>query len=230
VIEGDGLTTPPAEPGWNGDQEPDWYTGPLYDDTGWHLDLSEQEREPQRPAGAHDRPFPHQPSYEGNGGHPGEPGRDWQAADQGRSGPGERPGVPARWPGTATRIPVTRPTRSRADARTATRTRLATPTRRARWRASAVPIRPPRSIATTPASGISAPTSTSPSTGIIRSHAATRSHRAARRPHPIPTQPRQQATGSRIGTDSTTRPTGMKLRPTSTSRISASCGSGAART
>jgi murein biosynthesis integral membrane protein MurJ len=92
VIEGDGLTTPPAEPGWNGDQEPDWYTGPLYDDTGWHLDLSEQEREPQRPAGAHDRPFPHQPSYEGNGSHPGEPGRDWQAADQGRSGPGERPG------------------------------------------------------------------------------------------------------------------------------------------
>jgi putative peptidoglycan lipid II flippase len=98
VTEGDGLTTPPAGPGWNGDQEPDWYTGPLYDDTGWHIDLSEAQREladsdhgdREQPTGAHDPPFPHQPSYEGNGGYPGEPGRDWQGADRGQSGPADR--------------------------------------------------------------------------------------------------------------------------------------------
>ena len=28
----------PAVPGWSAGQ--DWYTGPVYDDTGWHIDLS----------------------------------------------------------------------------------------------------------------------------------------------------------------------------------------------
>ena len=93
------MTRPPAEPGWNGEQEPDWYTGPLYNDTGWHIDLSDVQREPadhdygslSDQASPHDPPFPSRLSYEGNGGYPGEPGQNPQAADQGRSGPAERP-------------------------------------------------------------------------------------------------------------------------------------------
>ncbi len=82
------MTTPPAEPGWDGNQEQDWYTGPLYDDTGWHIDLSDHDSRPE-PASAYDPGFGSQPSRGGNGGDPGEPGRDWAAEDHGQ--PAERP-------------------------------------------------------------------------------------------------------------------------------------------
>ena len=35
---GSGRDVRPAVPGWSAGQ--DWYTGPVYDDTGWHIDLS----------------------------------------------------------------------------------------------------------------------------------------------------------------------------------------------
>ncbi len=34
-----GWDVQPAVPGWSAGQ--DWYTGPIYDDTGWHIDLSD---------------------------------------------------------------------------------------------------------------------------------------------------------------------------------------------
>jgi murein biosynthesis integral membrane protein MurJ len=82
------VTTPPAEPGWDGNQEPDWYTGPLYDDTGWHIDLSDHDSRPEA-ASAYDPALGSQPSYGGNGGGPGDPGRDWTGDDHGQ--PAERP-------------------------------------------------------------------------------------------------------------------------------------------
>ncbi len=35
------MTSQPPGSGWNGRDQSDWYTGPLYSDTGWHLELSE---------------------------------------------------------------------------------------------------------------------------------------------------------------------------------------------
>jgi putative peptidoglycan lipid II flippase len=84
------LTTPPPGQGWNGHQRPDaaWNTGPLYDDTGWHLDLSElagTEAAPrpdplaEAPSPEHGA-FPFPASNSGNGTTSGNPGFDRLAA------------------------------------------------------------------------------------------------------------------------------------------------------
>jgi putative peptidoglycan lipid II flippase len=93
------LTTPPPGPGWNGHQQPDaaWNTDPLYDDTGWHLDLSELhgvEASPRldplpEPASTEHSAFPFQPSYDGNGVAAGNSGSDWLTASP--AGPQDRP-------------------------------------------------------------------------------------------------------------------------------------------
>ncbi len=93
------MTTPPPGPGWNGHQRPDaaWNTGPLYDDTGWHLDLSElkgTEAGPRpdplpQPASPEHGAFPFQASNGGNAAGSGNPGFDWLTASPG--GPQDRP-------------------------------------------------------------------------------------------------------------------------------------------
>ncbi|MFY9888878.1 MAG: hypothetical protein WAK71_11270, partial [Streptosporangiaceae bacterium] len=47
-----GWDVQPAVPGWSAGQ--DWYTGPIYDDTGWHIDLSDVDwaGSPRRDKGA----------------------------------------------------------------------------------------------------------------------------------------------------------------------------------
>jgi murein biosynthesis integral membrane protein MurJ len=110
------LTTPVPDPGpperrgrgRNGHQQadPSWFAGPLYDDTGWHLDLSEpqdtDDRPDQvRPAGADPRPdggrypepgasgdssFRYESTYDGNGAYPPQPGYDRPASGQGQVG------------------------------------------------------------------------------------------------------------------------------------------------
>ena len=96
------MTSQPPGPGWNGHDQSDWYTGPLYDDTGWHIDLSElappgrpaPPSEPgsrrdqlSGPAAGEDSPFRYEPSEDGNGARPAR-SRDWFA--DGAAGPDER--------------------------------------------------------------------------------------------------------------------------------------------
>ena len=106
------LTSQPPGSGWNGRDQSDWYTGPLYSDTGWHLDLSEPrdaasagpgrsspgqpEYEPDQlsgPADAGNSPFRYEQPFAGNGEPPAHP-RDRRADDIGRpdrtGGPDDR--------------------------------------------------------------------------------------------------------------------------------------------
>jgi murein biosynthesis integral membrane protein MurJ len=91
------LTSQPPGSGWNGRDQSDWYTGPLYSDTGWHLDLSElstaaaPEYEPDQlagPAVADDSPFRYEQPHAGNGEHSACP-QDRRAGAG--AGPDDRP-------------------------------------------------------------------------------------------------------------------------------------------
>ena len=79
------MTTPPPGAGWNGrDPDSGWSTGPLYDDTGWHIDLSDVDPDddaergvpagPDRPGNT---PFPYRSHHDGNGFAPDDSGFDW---------------------------------------------------------------------------------------------------------------------------------------------------------
>jgi putative peptidoglycan lipid II flippase len=85
------LNSPVSDPGpqrgrgrghdWEGQEEPDYspYSGPLYDDSGWHLDLADSE------AGPDFSPPPDygpRPGWEGNGRAPREPGYREPAPDR----------------------------------------------------------------------------------------------------------------------------------------------------
>jgi putative peptidoglycan lipid II flippase len=106
------LTSQPPGSGWNGRDQSDWYSGPLYSDTGWHLDLSEprdavsadpglstpgqpgyEPDQPSGPAVAGDSPFRYEQPFAGNGEHSAHP-RDRRADDIGRpdrtGGPDDR--------------------------------------------------------------------------------------------------------------------------------------------
>ncbi len=114
------MTTPVPDPGpperrgrgRNGHQQadPSWYAGPLYDDTGWHLDLSEQQDTDDRPdrvrqgepdprpdggrfpepGASGDSSFRYERTYDRNGAYPPQPGHDRPASSQGQVG--DRPG------------------------------------------------------------------------------------------------------------------------------------------
>jgi len=93
------LTTPPPGHGRNDHDQPEsgWYTGPMYDDTGWHIDLSDltppaddgtRSRRRPEPSGEGNPPFPYYEPHEGNGRYPAYPA-DQQTADYPRQD--ERP-------------------------------------------------------------------------------------------------------------------------------------------
>jgi murein biosynthesis integral membrane protein MurJ len=108
------LTTPVPDSGpskrgrgWSGHQQgdPEWYEGPLYDDTGWHPDLSDvngqddqddeigppgarpapDQRHYRDPAAPRDSAFPYESGYDGNGVYPAEPQFDAPTSGRGRS-------------------------------------------------------------------------------------------------------------------------------------------------
>jgi putative peptidoglycan lipid II flippase len=110
------LTTPVPDPGqsedgggrgWNGRPQPDsgWFTAPQYDDTGWHLDLSEVSGRDDgpvadasagpdhaafaEPGATGDSPFRYATGYGGNGSFPAEPSSGRRAAGQPQ--PADRP-------------------------------------------------------------------------------------------------------------------------------------------
>ncbi len=96
-----GFDVQPAVPGWSAGQ--DWYTGPIYDDTGWNIDLSNVEWAGNRKDSDRDRPGGGSPTLrfgdhdlrDRNGAAPQAVGPDYPAGSSRR----DRPAVgPARAP------------------------------------------------------------------------------------------------------------------------------------